>query len=135
MATHVETENGQGLTTLVAGIIQDGQELIRQQLHLFQVELKNDLKRSTGASISLIVGGVLAVMGGFLLFVMVALLLHSLWPNAISLWGGFGIVAALLLVAGAGFLFYGKSQFDAFNPLPDKTVEGLKENVQWKTKT
>jgi uncharacterized membrane protein YqjE len=135
MAIHVETENGQGLTTLVTGIIQDGQELIRQQLHLFQVELKNDLKRTSSASISLIVGGVLAGMGLFLLFVMVALLLHSLWPSAISLWGSFGIVSAVLIVAGGGFLLYGKSQFDAFNPLPDKSVEGLKENVQWKTKT
>jgi len=135
MATHVETENGQGLTSLVSGIIQDGQDLIRQQLHLFQVELKNDLKRTSHATIPLIIGGVLAGMGGFLLFVMVALLLHSLWPNAISLWGGFGIVSAVLLVAGVGFLLWGKSQFDAFNPLPDKSVEGLKENVQWKTKT
>jgi len=137
--THAETENhvdnGQGLTTLVTGILQDGQELIRQQLHLFQVELKNDLKRTSSASISLIVGGVLAGMGGFLLFVTLALLLHALWPTAISLWGGFGIVSVVLLIAGGAFLFAGKKQFDAFNPLPDKSVEGLKENVQWKTKT
>ena len=47
MTTHdVETDAGPGLTTLMAGILADGQELIRQQLHLFQVELKNDLKRT-----------------------------------------------------------------------------------------
>ena len=135
MAVQMETENGQGLTTLVTGIIHDGQELIRQQLHLFQVELKNDLKRTSSASISLIIGGLVAGMGLFLLFVMAALLMHALWPSAISLWGAFGIVSAVLIVAGGAFLLYGKSQFDAFNPLPDKSVEGLKENVQWKTKT
>jgi len=135
MAIQMETENGQGLTTLVTGILHDGQELIRQQLHLFQVELKNDLKRTSRASISLIIGALIAGMGAFLLFVMVALLMHALWPSAISLWGAFGIVSAVLIVAGGAFLLYGKSQFDAFNPLPDKSVEGLKENVQWKTKT
>jgi len=135
MAVQVETETGPGITQLVSGIVHDGQELIRQQLHLFQVELKNDLKRTGNASASLVIGGILAAMGGFLLLVMVALLLHDLWPAAISLWGGFGIVAAVLLVAGGAFLLAGKKQFDAFNPLPDKTVEGLKENVQWKTKT
>jgi len=109
--------------------------LIREQLHLFQVELKNDLKRTSNASISLIVGGVLAGMGGFLLFVMVALLLHWAWPASVSLWGAFGIVSGVLLVAGGACLLYGKTQFDAFNPLPDKSVEGLKETVQWKTKT
>ncbi|MFO0968908.1 MAG: phage holin family protein [Gemmataceae bacterium] len=135
MTTDHVAEDGAGLTTLVAGIISDGQELIRQQLHLFQVELKNDLKRTSNASIPIVVGGILAGMGAFLLLVMVALLLHAIWPAVISLWGGFGIVAAILLVGGGACLLYGKKQFDAFNPLPDKTVEGLKENVQWKTKT
>jgi uncharacterized membrane protein YqjE len=135
MAIQAETEHGESLTALVGGIIHDGQELIREQLHLFQVELKNDLKRTGNASISLIVGGVLAGMGAFLLFVMAALLLHWLWPASVSLWGAFGIVSGVLLVAGGACLLYGKSQFDAFNPLPDKSVEGLKETVQWKTKT
>jgi uncharacterized membrane protein YqjE len=135
MATTYENETGQGLTTLVAGIIHDGQELIRQQLQLFQTELKNDLKRTTNASLTVVIGGVLAGLGGFFLLVMVALGLNALWPTVISVWGGFGIVAGVLLVVGAAFLLAGKSQFDAFNPLPDKTVEALKENVQWKTKT
>jgi len=135
MATHVDTENGQSLTGLVSGIIHDGQELIREQLQLFQVELKNDLKRTGHASVTLIIGGILAGMGVLLLFTMVALLLHAFWPASISLWGSFGIVSGVLLVVGVAFLLYGKSQFDAFNPLPDKSVEGLKETVQWKTKT
>lgn len=134
-AEQLDRESGLGLTTLVSGILSDGQELIREQLHLFQVELKNDLKRTGRASVTLIIGGIFAGLGVLLLFVMAALLLHALWPAAISLWGGFGIVAAVLLIVGGAFLFAGKKQFDAFNPLPDKTVEGLKENVQWKTKT
>jgi len=135
MAMQAETEHGESLTALVGGIIHDGQELIREQLHLFQVELKNDLKRTSSASVSLIIGGVVAGMGAFLLFVTVALLLNWLWPASVSLWGAFGIVSGVLLVAGGAFLLYGKTQFDAFNPLPDKSVEGLKETVQWKTKT
>jgi hypothetical protein len=57
-----------------------------------------------------------------------------LWPAAIPIWGGFGIVGGLVLLAGIGLLLYGKSRFDAFNPLPDQAVEALKETVQWKTK-
>jgi hypothetical protein len=135
MASQVETENGPSLTSLVSGIIHDGQELIREQLHLFQVEVKHDLKRTSQASVFLIIGGMVAGMGVLLLSTMAALLLHEMWPASISLWGGFGIVAGVLLVVGIAFLFYGKSQFDAFSPLPDKSVEGLKETVQWKTKT
>lgn len=135
MAIQVENENGTGITSLVSGILNDGQELIKQQLQLFQVELKNDLKRTRDASIPLVIGGVVAFMGLFFLLVTAALWIHWQWPNTIPLWGGFGIMTILFLVAGGILLVLGKSRFDAFNPLPDKTVEGLKETVQWKTKT
>jgi len=135
MATQVDNEQGQGLTTLVAGIVHDAQDLIRQQLHLFRVELKNDLQKTKSASLTFIVGAVVTGFGVLFLLAGIALLLHEWWPLSISLWGGFGIVAGVLLLAGAGFLISGKLQFDAFNPLPDKTVEALEENVQWKTKT
>jgi hypothetical protein len=135
MATQVESENGTGLTTLVSGIIQDGQELIKQQLQLFLVELKGDLKRTKDASIPLIIGGLIGALGAFFLLVTVALWLHWQWPNVIPVWGGFAIMTGLFLIAGVVFIVMGKSRFDAFNPLPDKSLQGLQENVQWKTKT
>ena len=133
MATHVETDNGPGLTSLVSGIINDGQELIKQQLHLFSVELKNDLKRTRDASIPLVIGGVVAGMGAFFLFVTAALWIN--WQWTLPDWVGFSIVTVIFLVAGAILVIMGKSRFDAFNPLPDKSMKGLEENVQWKTKT
>jgi uncharacterized membrane protein YqjE len=134
MATHVDTENGQGITSLVSGIINDGQELIKQQLHLFSVELKNDLRRTRDASIPLIIGGVVAAIGAFFLFVTVALWIPWQWPD-MPTWAGFAIVTAIFLIVGAILVIMGKSRFDAFNPLPDKSLKGLEENVQWKTKT
>lgn len=135
MATgHVDTDNSLSMTSLVSGIINDGQELLKQQLHLFQVELTNDLRRTRDASIPLVIGGVVAAIGALFLFVTVALWIPWQWPK-VPLWGSFAIVTGLFLIAGTILVFMGKARFDAFNPLPDKTVEGLKENVQWKTKT
>jgi len=135
MATgHVDTDNSLSMTSLVSGIINDGQELLKQQLHLFQVELTNDLRRTRDASIPLVIGGVVATIGALFLFVTVALWIPWQWPK-VPLWGSFAIVTGLFLIAGTILVFMGKARFDAFNPLPDKTVEGLKENVQWKTKT
>jgi hypothetical protein len=133
MPSHVETENGTGISSLVSGIINDGQELIKQQLSLFQAELKNDLRQTRDASIPLLIGGIVAGIGAFFLFVTVALWIPWQWPN-VPMWVGFAIVTGIFLVAGAILLIMGKSRFDAFNPLPDKTLEGLQENVQWKTK-
>jgi hypothetical protein len=129
-----ESENGT-LTSLVSGIVQDGQELLKQQLQLFLVELKGDLRRTRDASIPLVIGGVVAALGAFFLLVTVALWLHWQWPTVIPIWGGFGIMTLLFLITGVVLVLMGKARFDKFNPQPDKTVEGLKENLQWKTKT
>jgi len=134
MANLVETDNSQSLTTLVSGIINDGQELLKQQLHLFQVELKNDLRRTRDASLPLVIGGVVAAIGAFFLFVTLALWISWQWPT-VPTWVGFAIVTGIFLIAGIVLVIMGKTRFDAFNPLPDKSLEGLKENVQWKTKT
>jgi hypothetical protein len=55
------------------------------------------------------------------------------WPN-LPTWAGFAITGGILLLAGGVLFYMGKSRFDEFNPLPDKTVQGLQENIQWKTK-
>jgi len=134
MTPHVETENSPPVTTLVSGIINDAQELIRQQLTLFQVELKNDLRRTKEATIPLVIGGVVCLLAGVILCFMLAHLLEWGFRPDLPLWGAFGIVGLVLAIAGGALVFWGKSKFDAFNPLPDKSVEALKENIQWKTK-
>jgi len=127
------TEDAQGITGLITGIINDAQELIRQQLQLFLVELKNDMRRTKEASLPLAVGAGMCHLAGFVLAVMLALLLNAAWPDTISLWGGFAIVGGALLAIGLALVMWGKTKFESFNPLPDKTVEALKENVQWQT--
>ena len=128
-----QLEKDEGISHLVAGIIQDGQELIRQQLNLFSTELKADLNRTKNASIPLLSGIGVAAAGLMLLLVMVSLWIPWQWPK-LPMWAGFAITGGLLLVVGGVLFYMGKAQFDQFNPLPDKTVQGLQENIQWTTK-
>jgi len=131
MAATTEAPRGE-LTQLVAGIVNDAQTLIREQLTLFQVEVKNDLKRTTNAAIPLSAGMLVCLVCIFCLATTLALVLGEL--AGLPLWAGFAIVTALLAVTGGGLILWGKFRFDAFNPLPDESVEGLKETIQWKTK-
>ena len=93
------------------------------------------MRRTLAATVPIIVGGVVCLLAGILLSVMLAHLLNYLWPETIPpLWGGYAIVGGMLAALGGGLVFWGKAQFTKFNPLPDQTVEGLKENIQWQTK-
>jgi len=125
-ARRVETEDSGGVTKLLAGIINDAQELIRQQLQMFLVEFKNDMRRTKEASLPLAIGAGMCHLAGFILAIMFALLLNAQWPDVISLWGGFGIVGGAVLLVGIALVLWGKTKFESFNPLPDRSVEALK---------
>jgi hypothetical protein len=134
MALEQTTSAAPGLTPLITGIVSDAQALIRQQLTLFQTEIKNDLRRTKEASIPLAIGGIVALVGGIFLCLAIAFLIVFLWPNCPS-FVAFGAVGLVLASIGGILVYTGKTKFDAFNPLPEQTVEGLKETIQWKTKT
>jgi len=124
--------NGESVTRLLSGIVEDAQALMQQQLTLFQVELKNDLRRTRNAAIPLMVGVLVCGLAVIILCAMLALLVDEVL--VLPWWAGFAGVGGVLLAVGVALVFWGKTRFDAFNPLPDQTVEGIKENLQWKTK-
>lgn len=128
-----ETETSPPLTTLVSGIINDAQQLMAQQLSLFQHEIKADLRKTRDAAIPMMIGVAVAMVGVVLLGVMLGHFLPWIWPN-LPLWAGFAIASAIMLAIGGGLIFWAKTQFDSFTPLPAKSLEALKENVQWITK-
>ncbi len=133
MITEQEAPPSPGLTPLVSGIIQDAQTLLRQQLTLFQTEVKQDLRRTRDAAIPLGAGVAVAFIALILLCFTAVYALVWIWPD-LSLFAAFGIITGVVAVIGIALIMTGKAKFDSFNPLPDKTVEGLKENIQWKTK-
>jgi len=106
MASDVQSSSEhENLATLVTGILNDGQELFRQQVNLIRTEIKEDLRKTKEASIPLAAG--------------------------LSMWAAFAIVGTVLTLAGGGLAYLGKVKFDSFNPLPDKSAEALKENLEW----
>jgi uncharacterized membrane protein YqjE len=129
---HPPTEDEAPLTKIITGIVNDAQNLIKQQLALFQVELREDLRNTRNAIIPLLIGIGVGMLGLFFLFVTIGLLLSELagWPY----WAGFALVTGVMLILGVALVLVGVNKFRSFNPLPDKTVEALKENVQWLTK-
>lgn len=133
MTPDLKTESSLGLTPLIAGIVEDAQALISQQLTLFQSEIKDDLGRTKNAAIPFFGGVAVCLLAGFFLFTMVARLLVYVWPQLPD-FAAYGIVGGFLGIVGAALVIVGKTQFDAVDSLPEKSVEALKENIQWTTK-
>jgi uncharacterized membrane protein YqjE len=133
MATEVESNGEAGVTTLISGIVQDARELFVEQLTLFQVEIKNDVRRTTAALAPLLAGLAVILTGLVLLGIGSANLLASAVPE-MPVWAAYGIIGGVFALAGAILVLWGKSMLDQVHPTPDTALKGLKENIQWKTK-
>jgi len=119
------------MTALVSGIIADTHTLVRQELQLARVEIKQELIKTRDAALSFAVGAGAMVWSAILLTLMLVFLINGATNGAIPLWGCFGIVGGLTLVTGATLLFIGKSRAESINLVPPQTAESLQENMQW----
>ena len=136
MPDNVQIENQPSLSSLVGGIINDAQQLIRQEVLLVRREVQAELNKAKAAAISLGVGMALGVVGGLLLCFMLVHLLYwltnpQLPHEQLPLWGCFGIIGVLFLIVAAGLAYFAKSQVSKIDVVPRQTVETMKENVQW----
>lgn len=122
---------GQSVTSLVSGILEDAQELVKQQVALVRAELKADFQRSVRAATLLAVGAMALLPAIFLLCNMLVYLLHEL--AGLSLWASYGLVGGIFALFGAVLVSLGVQRFRSINPLPDQSVEAIKENVRWMT--
>ena len=121
----------QNLSTLVAGILNDAQDLFRQQMTLFRTEVQKDFRKTREAAVPMAIGLWLAFIGSLFLGVTLALLLEL---AGLPQWASFAIVGAAIFLIGGGLFIAGKKQFESFNPLPDESAAALKENLEWITK-
>jgi uncharacterized membrane protein YqjE len=132
--TDLQSQTDPSFSSLVQGIVQDFQNLIRQQLHLFKVEMENDLKRTRNASLPLAAGGIVLFVGTLVLAIGLSELLYWAVPD-LPRWAAYVIVGGVITVVGGALAYLGYQKFQTFNPLPDVTLDALKENLQWPTKT
>lgn len=115
------------LGELFADMTGEVSTLMRKEVELAKVELKEEASRAGKAGGTLGAG---AVAGYFaLLFSSLALawLLDQVMNTALA----FFIVAVLYGIAAAILISKGRRQLKQVDPVPRQTVETLKEDVEW----
>lgn len=132
MADDVPSTSGPSMTRLVSGIIDDTQRLLNHQVELLKLDLRKDLREAKEAGMALVVAGSILAGGALLLLFMLVHLLSWAVPT-LPLWGCFGIVGGLVTLVGGMVFYHGREKLDNLNPLPEESVQGMKENLQWKT--
>lgn len=123
------TEREASVGTLVSSIVGDVQTLARQEIALAREEIKEELGTARDAAIKLGIAAAVLTIGGILLTVFLSLAVADLfnWPA----WAGFGLVGLVFAIIGGVLLYLGKKDVDQIKPMPQKTIDTMKENVEW----
>jgi uncharacterized membrane protein YqjE len=114
---------------LVRGILNDVRTLIREEIALARVEMREQAGRAKAAALSFGIAAAALLFGGIFLLVAIALGIATLlgWPA----WTGFLIMAILLCVGGYFTLSSGRKRLASVHAVPEETVTTLKENSEW----
>jgi uncharacterized membrane protein YqjE len=110
---------------VVKDIIANVQEMVRSEVRLARAEMREEVSHAIGAAKLIGIGAGLALLGAAFLLVTVTLLLALIMPA----WLATLIMGAVLGIAGFIALQKGRAQFSV--PKPTKTIENVKENVEW----
>jgi hypothetical protein len=115
------------LGDLVREVVSDLSTLVRQELKLAKAETRQELATAGKAGGAL--GG--AGVAGWLAITFVSLAVMFGLGAAIPLgWAAF-IVAVVWGIAAAVLFVVGRNRMRSVNPVPERTVETVKEDVQW----
>jgi hypothetical protein len=122
-----EAQADESLGQLFGQLGRQFSELLREEVKLAKTELREETSKAGKA------GGMLggAALAGHLCLLLVSF--AAAWGLAEVMAAGLAfLIVATIYGAVAAILFIrGRRQLDQLSPVPDQTVETLKEDVQW----
>jgi hypothetical protein len=108
-------------------ILRNLQEMVRSEIRLAKVEIRGEVRQAVSSGAWIAAGGIAAISAWiFLLWTLAyALATHM------SMWAATLIVALMMAAAAAGLIMSGIRRAKRIRPIPERTVESVKENLEW----
>lgn len=139
MTTAYQNPSEQTATSLVTGIIDDLQELVKQQFQLARREVEQDVRKATQGALYFAISAGILFIGAIVSCFALAHLLH--WATSpvdadlarFPLWACYGIVGIALLAIGGVLAYVGRMKFKTIDPVHNPATEALKDSIEWAT--
>jgi hypothetical protein len=123
------TAEERSIGELFGELSQDMGLLVRQEAQLAKTEMQTKLSKVTTDLVALAAGGIVALVGGLALTAAVILLLID--PVGLKPWLAALLVGSLMGIAGWVMLQRGLKDLKHTDPTPRRTVETIKDDIQW----
>jgi hypothetical protein len=123
------TAQERSIGELFGELSQDVALLVRQEAQLAKTEMQQKLSKVTADLASLATGGIVALVGGLALTAALILLLID--PVGLTPWLAALVVGLVFGIIGWILLQRGIKDLKRTDPTPRRTVETIKEDIQW----
>jgi len=115
------------LSDIFQDTIRNVQEIVRSEVRLAKTEIREEVVKAKASAILIGAGAVTGIFAALFLLFTAVYALALVIPN----WAAALIVGVGLAVAAAVMITTGLKRFKLIHPTPERTVETIKENVEW----
>jgi uncharacterized membrane protein YqjE len=120
-------QNGRSVPEVLQDIVGNIEEIIRSEFRLAKAEVKQEASEAAPPLKMIVVGAAIGFYAlGFLLFTLVMGLatVVATWLAALIVGAVLGLIALVLITTAS-------KRLKQVNKVPERTIESMKENVQW----
>ena len=115
------------LSDVLQDILRSLQDIVRSEVRLAKVEIRDDARQAASSAVWIAAGTIGALSAwAFLLWTITFAL-----STRMSMWAATLIVALVLACAASVLVVGGIRRMRRINPIPERTIASIKENVEW----
>jgi len=120
-------ESSRSIADVLQDILGNVQAIIRSEVRLAKAEVAEEATKVSRAAGMMAAGVVAAVYTIWLLLLTILFALATVMPT----WGAALLLFVIMGIATGILLTAGKKRFKTVHTTPEKTIETMKENVEW----
>ena len=126
MSTIVNPPGERPLGELLSDVTTQLQELVRKEMELARADIKQEVDKAVKGVTAFAVAGVVGLLAAVALVLAAGWGLSEIVPEGVA----FLIVGVFLLAVAGGLFAAGKKKVAQVSPVPQRTVETVKEDVE-----
>ena len=120
-------DSDRSIGAVLKDIVSDVQQIVRAEARLARAEIREELAKARRGALFLAAAGVVCALAVGVAMVAAVYALATVWPP----WAAALAVSGMALVIGGALAATGLHQLRDVTWTPDRTVNSVKENIQW----
>ena len=115
------------VSNVLQDVLRHVQDILRSEVRLAKAEIRQEATQAAAAALWVTVGVVGALSAWMFLLWTAAYALAAILP----MWAATLVIAVATAAGGGVLIAAGLRRFTHVTPMPERTIESLKENLEW----